>query len=115
MAGQGPITSNSGVVINGSNTVYSSRLEPVLTTGQLITITPLRTAQQALLIPNQPEVRIIKKLLVKATSKGTTSKKDNKIFTQRNINPEVIVSLENLRHLIKEQLKKDVTGTSWCI
>ena len=56
-----------------------------------VTITPLSAVQQASLRPLQREVRIIKKILLKAVAKGTKSK-DSKLFTLRNINKNSVGS-----------------------
>jgi len=80
-----------------------------------VTITPLSAAQQAALRPIQPQVqvqvRLIKKVLIKATSKGgtITSKTKDKTFTLRNINPTEVVALKDLKSLIKKQLESDIT------
>jgi len=100
--------SHSVTVNNGSGlTLGGSSVAP----GRVI-VTPLTSAPSPAPV-NTPVCppHLISKVLVKAFIKG--SKKDSKIFTLRNINPDKVSTTHKLECVIRDQLFDEISRSSF--
>ncbi len=80
-----------------------------------VLVTPLSRSQQAhQLMPTQITKPPIKKVLLKAVSRGSKGK-EPKLFTLRDIRPEAMTSCTALKILIKAQLSQDITEENFDI
>ena len=80
--------------------------------GKKVIVTPLRAHQYIQknpqdLVQQRPSERVIQKVLLKAV---TWNRKNPKMFTLRSINTTAITSCDNLKRVIKEQLKQEIVS-----
>ena len=92
------VNNGSGLALDGSS---------VLPTSAVI-VTPLTSTPNPTPVNTPSCTQLISKVLIKAFTKG--SKKDPRIFTLRNINPDEVSTLDKLERVIRDQLSMRYLG-----
>ena len=106
------ISGSHSVTVNNGSGLGSSIL-PTAAGRHGVIVTPLtsRPSPTPVNIPVRPQ--LISKVLVKAFTKG--SKKDPKIYTLRNINPDEVSTVHKLECVIRDQLFDEISRSRFDI
>lgn len=102
------VNSGRGSGVGLSHSCPRAQKQPAALAG-LVTATPLTPTSTSVHTPRQASSPI-SKILIKVCPKG--NKKDSKTFSLRNVNPSTVVSVENLKSIIKSQLRGEISQSS---